>query len=67
MGIHSDLVAHFKYGSVGVEERNGIPYWVWLVLPDVSGRRHRHYATPDTTDWDLYQVAVDGSDTLGSR
>ena len=32
---HDDPVAHFKYGSVGAEERNGIPYWVWLVLPDV--------------------------------
>ena len=32
---HDDPVAHFKYGSVGAEERNGIPYWVWMVLPDV--------------------------------
>lgn len=27
--------AHFKYGSVGVEAANGIPYWVWYVLPRV--------------------------------
>lgn len=33
--VHGDPVAHFKYGSVGAEKRNGIPYWVWLVLPDV--------------------------------
>jgi hypothetical protein len=26
---------HFKYGSVGVEAANGIPYWVWVVLPRV--------------------------------
>lgn len=26
---------HFKYGSVGAEERNGLPYWIWRVLPDV--------------------------------
>ncbi len=23
----------FKYGSIGVEEENGIPYYVWVVLP----------------------------------
>ena len=32
---HEDPAAHFKYGSVGAEERNGIPYWIWLVLPEV--------------------------------
>jgi mono/diheme cytochrome c family protein len=26
---------HFLYGSIGAEEREGIPYWVWLVLPRV--------------------------------
>jgi mono/diheme cytochrome c family protein len=26
---------HFKYGSVGVEAANGLPYSVWSVLPDV--------------------------------
>ncbi|MEB3212948.1 MAG: hypothetical protein VKL39_16460 [Leptolyngbyaceae bacterium] len=24
---------HFKYGSVGIEQAQGIPYWIWLVLP----------------------------------
>lgn len=24
---------HFKYGSVGTEAVEGIPYWVWVVLP----------------------------------
>ena len=33
--LHEDPVAHFKYGSVGAEARNGIPYWIWLVLPEV--------------------------------
>src|SRR6185312_8488313 len=28
-------VDHFKYGSVGVEAANGLPYWVWAVLPEV--------------------------------
>src|SRR6185437_12359114 len=26
---------HFKYGSVGVEAANGLPYRVWAVLPEV--------------------------------
>ena len=24
---------HFKYGSVGVEAEEGLPYWIWQVLP----------------------------------
>ena len=24
---------HFKYGSIGTENAEGVPYWVWLVLP----------------------------------
>src|SRR6266849_5473716 len=23
----------FKYGSIGTEDQNGIPFWIWLVLP----------------------------------
>jgi len=23
----------FKYGSIGTEAANGLPYWIWLVLP----------------------------------
>ena len=26
---------HFKYGSVGVEAANGLPYWIWAALPRV--------------------------------
>src|SRR5687767_7215706 len=26
---------HFKYGSVGTEERAGLPYWIWRVLPQL--------------------------------
>ena len=33
--VHEDPASHFKYGSIGSEERTGIPYWVWLVLPEV--------------------------------
>ena len=28
----SDL-EHFKYGSIGIEQPIGVPYWIWLVLP----------------------------------
>jgi len=24
---------HFKYGSIGAEKPEGVPYWIWLVLP----------------------------------
>ncbi|WP_017327316.1 hypothetical protein [Synechococcus sp. PCC 7336] len=24
---------HFNYGSIGAEARDGMPYWMWLVLP----------------------------------
>ena len=33
--VHADPAAHFKYGSIGSEARAGIPYWIWVVLPDV--------------------------------
>ncbi|SES71083.1 c-type cytochrome [Stigmatella erecta] len=26
---------HFKYGSIGTEFEQGIPYWIWFVLPRV--------------------------------
>jgi hypothetical protein len=26
---------HFKYASIGTENQDGIPYWIWLVLPRV--------------------------------
>jgi len=25
----------FKYGSIGAEQAQGIPYWIWLVLPRI--------------------------------
>lgn len=30
-----DIVTEFKHGSVGTEETVGVPYWLWLVLPEV--------------------------------
>jgi hypothetical protein len=26
-------VEHFKYASVGIEDNEGLPYWIWQVLP----------------------------------
>ncbi|WP_232420224.1 c-type cytochrome [Nitrosococcus watsonii] len=26
---------HFKYGSIGSEPVNGLPYWIWKVLPEM--------------------------------
>ncbi len=34
-GQPSDIVEHFKYGSIGTEGRVGVPYWIWRVLPAV--------------------------------
>ena len=27
--------SEFKYGTIGVEESGGIPYWIWLTLPQI--------------------------------
>ena len=32
---YADIEDHYKYGSIGGEAANGIPYWVWKVLPIV--------------------------------
>jgi hypothetical protein len=33
--VYSDIVEQYKYGSVGTEERQGVPYEIWVVLPEV--------------------------------
>jgi hypothetical protein len=32
---YADDVLHFKYGSTGGERRTGIPYWLWIALPEL--------------------------------
>ncbi|HZF08833.1 MAG TPA: hypothetical protein VFE33_08600 [Thermoanaerobaculia bacterium] len=32
---YEDDVAHFKHGSIGGERMTGIPYWLWVALPEV--------------------------------
>src|SRR6202043_1689868 len=33
--VYNDIKEHFKYGSIGSEPVNGIPYWIWKVLPEM--------------------------------
>jgi hypothetical protein len=32
---YADDVLHFKYGSTGGERLTGIPYWLWIALPEL--------------------------------
>ncbi|BAY49320.1 hypothetical protein SAMD00079811_69490 [Scytonema sp. HK-05] len=32
---YANIEDHFKYGSIGSEPVNGVPYWIWKVLPEV--------------------------------
>jgi len=32
---YDDIGDHFKYGSIGSEPANGIPYWIWKALPEL--------------------------------
>jgi mono/diheme cytochrome c family protein len=33
--VHANVVEHFKYGSIGADSEQGVPYWIWRVLPRV--------------------------------
>jgi mono/diheme cytochrome c family protein len=35
----ADIRDHFKYGSIGSDTDNGVPYWIWRVLPTVFSDR----------------------------
>jgi mono/diheme cytochrome c family protein len=32
---YADAAEHFKYGSTGGERLSGIPYWIWVALPEL--------------------------------
>ena len=32
---NNSMEEFFKYGSIGAERQNGLPYWIWLVLPQM--------------------------------
>ena len=33
--VYEQPEEHFKYGSIGTEPSEGIPYWIWLMLPRI--------------------------------
>ncbi len=33
--VYGSIVEQYKYGSIGTEELQGIPYELWAVLPEV--------------------------------
>ena len=33
--LHVGVLDHFKYGSIGSEADGGVPYWIFMVLPEV--------------------------------
>jgi hypothetical protein len=33
--VYSNIVEQYKYGSVGTEQLQGVPYEIWVVLPEV--------------------------------
>ena len=33
--VYTEIDDHFKYGSIGSSDTDGVPYWVWRVLPSV--------------------------------
>src|SRR3954465_6993921 len=45
---YDSIEEHFKYGSIGSEPSNGIPYWIWKILPSLYpeefGRRQDYSA-----------------------
>jgi len=57
---------HFLFGSVGAEEVEGVPYWVWLVLPRVFPdhlRRPGGYASIGFTSKDGHDMPIGLSKT----
>jgi Cytochrome c len=57
--VFADDAEHFKYGSVGVEAANGVPYWIWVVLPRIFADK-----IPDGTGYRSFGfVWEDGRDT----
>jgi hypothetical protein len=38
---YAEITEHFKYGSIGSEPANGIPYWIFKVMPDMFPEKLR--------------------------
>jgi hypothetical protein len=48
----SDIDQHFRYGSIGGEATNGLPYWIWKVLPTMFADK---LSVPDYTAFGFMQ------------
>jgi hypothetical protein len=60
---YADGRENFKYGSFGSEPQNGIPYWVWRVLP-TTFPEHMPKRYNDALDYTAFGfVQEDGRDT----
>lgn len=53
---YSNVVEHFKYGSIGGASTMGIPYWIWRAMPVMF---------PEYLPTDDYQVPGDGVTQFG--
>lgn len=57
---YASIEEHFKYGSIGSEPTNGVPYWIWKTLPSLFpeefGRRQDYSAFGF-----LYETGEDGA------
>jgi len=52
---------HFLYGSVGTEAEQGIPYWIWLVLPRIFPEHLPHpggYASIGVFSRDAHEMPI---------
>ena len=48
----ADIDQHFRYGSIGGEATNGLPYWIWKVLPTMFADK---LSVPDYTAFGFMQ------------
>jgi len=54
--VHADILEHFKYGSIGAEERAGIPLWIWAVLPDLFPQ---HLPQRPGSGWERFGLVME--------
>jgi mono/diheme cytochrome c family protein len=50
----SDVREHFKYGSIGSDVDNGIPYWIWRVLPHVCSEHVKSLGDGSSTGYEAF-------------
>ncbi|HWT30777.1 MAG TPA: cytochrome c, partial [Propylenella sp.] len=57
---YASIEEHFKYGSIGSEPSNGIPYWIWKVLPSLYPEEFDHRQDYAAFGF-LYETDEDGN------